>query len=336
MNREIQRLSALRRLWSALGWACIFLGTGCLIGVVVTFVMIGLGSRDLVLLGALCGGFTGGVLLFALCGIFGIKKSGRVGFRELDALEREDSEESFFVGEGTLLTFGEDRAILHRASEKKKISVPYAEMKFYAVCNRRAPRDRGEDSVIVEIPAHYLSKKGGRENDPPALVQTDGKQRLYDCLVRHGLELIGKSGKGSGKKFTLIKKFSLPDEKKRRRTVIYLCLSVFCLAAGIGLAFWQTAIGAVLSAVGLYFITRAAISCFRSSRVLGIYEEGLFWKEDPVFLKWEEIVHISRYGTGELQVDCPYGAYRFPLPEGAYEAIETRHFALCGSGEKKK
>lgn len=320
----------MRRFWSMLGWGCILLGAGCLIGVVVTFLLLGLGNTEVLLLGSLCGGFTGGVLLLGLLGMFGVRQSGRLGLRELDALERADSEDSFFVGEGTLITFGEGQALLHRASEKKKILLPYAELRFFAVCIRKAPRDRGEDSVVIEVPAHYLAKNGKADKDaPPALIQTEGKPRLYACLQKYGLELIGKSEKGSGKKFTLRKKFTLPDRRKRKQALVYLGLSVLCLALGIGLAFWNAALGAVVTAMGLYFIFRAALSYFRSGRVLAVYEEGLFWKEDPVFLKWEEIVRVFRCGERELQVECPYGAYCFPLPEGAFEEISRRYPQKC-------
>ncbi len=331
---ESRRCHIRKKLWETFGWASIVLALLCMAGLIVSLIMLGLGNEHMSLLGILCGAFAGGAVFFGAVGIFAVRQGERWLSRELDALERADGEESFFVGEETIVTFREEGVLLH--NKERSVSVPYGEMRFISVCTRRKPREKGEWSVLMEVPASYVVKKAKKE-ELPVLIQTDGKERLYRALKAHGLVLLGEQPKESAEKFTLMKKFDLPDRAKRRRALWMLLLGVALTGGGIGLLFYLSAIGAPVIVVGGYIILRALFSYFRAKRVLAVYREGLYLSEpstqDSFFLKWEEmedLVPTEAEKQEVLRANCLYGAYDFPRPRGAYEYLRETFPDKCG------
>lgn len=288
------------------------------------------GSDVKTLLYILTGVFLGGALAFAFIAILFSRVGQNAVERELDFTERCDGENSFFVGEGTLATFGDGKVTLHGGEEGHVVYVPYQEMRFFSVCTRHVPKEKGEWSVVLEIPAHYISKNKAEKNAPPALVQTDAKQRLYDCLAREGLELIGElPAPAQAKKFGFVKKYDRPDRQKRRRAAVLIAAGAVLIAASFPVAFlWEATIGAIMGVLGAFLLGRAVVSYQKAQSTLALYREGMWWKEpsrqDSVFLKWSEIKSCEREeraNTPLLKVNCAYGAYHFPSFDGAYEEI---------------
>lgn len=313
-----------------------FLGAGlaiaCLIGLLVAIILLNIKEDQRTLWLILSGSFLGGAVLFAL-GAFGIEKlSYALSVKELDFRERCDGEHSFFVGEGTLAVLNEDGMTIHseEASNKTEIRVPYSEIRFFSVCNRRSTKNRGEWSVVIEIPAHYLAKAGKvKRSDPPALVQADGKERFYKRLEELGLPLLGETPvKNDGKPFTLRKKYKLPNRQKRKRSALLLGLGIVLTVGGVFLGIFVNPTLSVASALGLFVGGRAFWSFLRAQATLGVYEEGVYFAESDgaqsTFLKWLEITALTREqkdGFSVIKVQCPYGAYHFPDAEGAFEAM---------------
>lgn len=284
---------------------------------------------------ALIGSFAGGAVVFALAAFGSNLLAQRHRKCELDFRERCDGAESFFVGEGTLATFGETGIVIHGEEEGgERVRVPYSEMRFFSVCTRRAPRERGEWSVIFEIPARYLAKEGRAPKDgAPALVQTDAKPRLYQTLERHGLECTGERESGGKGKFALRAKFYLPDRSKRKRALITIVAGlVFTVGGALLGVFWQVTVGALVGAVGVLFAVRSLFAYMRAKSMLGVCDEGLWWQDinrvDSVFLKWEEIMSIAcepNNGSQFYRVQCAYGAYHFPAVEGSLAVLKELH-----------
>ena len=337
---ESKRYHIRKQAWSICGWAAIVLAVLCMLGLVVALIMLGLGNEHIALLGILCGAFAGGALLCGLSGFFSVRRGEFWFSRELDALERADSEDSFFVGEDTMVTFGEGAALLHNS--ERSVSVPYAEMRFFSVCNRRKPREKGEWSVLMEVPASYVMKKT-KKGEPPVLVRTEGKPRLYAVLQKYGLTLLGEQrGEEARTRFTKLRTFSLPDRAKRKKSLWLMLLGVAVAGAGVGLLFYIQALGAPVIVVGGYIVLRALASYLRAKRVFAVYREGLYLAEltlrDSFFLKWEEIVSLVPAEAEKqeiLRAHCLYGAYDFPRPEGAYEYLKEQFPGKCGEGHMR-
>lgn len=345
-----KRKAAYRRKSVFLRAATIALGAlaiGCLIGLIVVVIMLNLKKDGLITLYILTGSFTGGALLLA-CAALGVSRlMERAHLRELDFRERCDSQDSFFVGEGTLATFGESGIVIHDETDgkKEKIDVPYAEMRFFSVCTRKSPREDGKWSVVLEIPLKYLAKEGkAKKNDPPALVETDGKERLYLCLEKYGRELLGEAPprgeqkRAKGKTFKPVKKFYLPNRAKRKRALAVAALGGALLVAGVLVAvFWQITLGAVLGAVGVLIGGKALFSFLRAKAVFAVYREGIYYSDsagsERRFLKGEEIGRFSeeeKDGIPLLKACCLYGDYTFPMAKGAREALEEVFPEKCG------
>lgn len=334
-EKRARTLSLRHRLFAALAFAFAILALLLLIGVVVIVFLLEFTSVSDVLLATIALSFAAGALLCApaayLLSRFAMKQEKRCE----DFAERCDSPESFFVGEGTLATFGEGGLLLHAADKEKQTFVPYAEMRFFSVCTRRAPAEKGTWSVVFEIPAHYLRKDGKAKGEPPALIQTDSKPRLLATLERYGLELLGEQPEEPGKNvhFTPLKKFALPNAKKRRTALIILGMGAVFAVAGVPVAiFFNVTAGGLIIAVGLFIAIRQTVAYMRARALFAVYKEGIYWREsdgpDRMFLKWEE---ISRLVPEEVERDgerypvltarCLYGDYRFPRPRGAIEYL---------------
>lgn len=345
---EEKRKAAYRRKSLFFRAATIALGAlaiGCLIGLIVVVIMLNLKKEGLITLYILTGSFTGGAVLFA-CAALGVSRlMERAHLRELDFRERCDSQDSFFVGEGTLATFGESGIVIHDETDERreKIRVPYAEMRFFSVCTRKSPREEGKWSVVLEIPVKYLAKEGkAKKNDPPALVETDGKERLYLCLEKYGRELLGEAPprgekkRAKGKAFRPVKKFYLPNRSKRKRALALAAIGGALLVAGVLVAvFWQITLGAVLTAAGVIIGGKALFSFLRAKAVFAVYREGIFYSDsartERRFLKGGEIVRFSQEREDALlKACCLYGDYTFPMAKGAREALEEVFPEKCG------
>lgn len=323
-------------------WAIIIIAVLCLIGIIVSLVFIGLNRFDPVLIGCMCGGFVAGAAIFGGLGFLCYRHCEALASEELDVLEREDGEHSFYVGEGTLATFerGELRIHSGEGAKGRRVIVPYGSIKFYSVCTRRMPREKGEWSVVMEIPAHYLAKGGKpRLSDPPALIQTEGKKRLYDTMKEFGLTLIGEQPKEEieNKKFERVTKFYLADTQKRNRALVLILAGLLFIVGGFFSALlWETTIGAVISVVGIYLFIRALIAYVRAKAEFSIYKEGIYYSEpsgiDNAFLKWEEFSDVCIFEQEEkqyLRVQCAYGTYDFPMFKGVVEYLVEHYPEKC-------
>ena len=215
------------------------------------------------------------------------------------------------------------------------MSVPYGEIRAFSVCTRRRPRERGEWSVVLEIPARYLMKDGKGD---PILIQTNAKERLCRALEAHNIPLLGEERKErENVKFSCLKKFYLPDRKKRKRSLAVMIVGIAAAAASVPLAvFLDAAIGAVLAVFGIFVGGRAADVFVRSRALFAIYREGVYWREsgrgESFFLKWEEIEKISakeREGYPVLAFRCAYGEYHVPRAAGAFESLLEMQREKC-------
>ena len=329
------------------GWVSAFafgiLAVLCLIGAIVCLILTEVGERSkatLTLLYILSGSFAGGAALFAAAAVLLSKLTQSVYKAELDYRERCDSENSFFVGDGTLATFEKDTLKIHAENGKgEEIKVPYAEIRFFSVCTRHLPREKGEWSVVFEVPAKYLAK-AGEPVERPALIQADAKERLYRCIEDLGLTILGERENTEkaekAKKFVPLKSFVFPDREGKKRALMQILIGVVAFGVGIGLAFWQLTIGCMLGVFGAFIGGRGVSSYIQKKSVLSFYEEGLYWKEekrgDCVFLKWEEIESVSeeeKNGFQLLKVTCVYGSFYFLNREGVFEFLGQNHPEKC-------
>jgi len=318
------------------GWIFSILAILCVIGAIVSIVMLGLNEKRQFLFSMLA---LGAIAVTLVCGV-GAFFCFRAGMRQeklqLDFLERKDSEESFFVGEDTLATFTDTSLKLHASAGKKGkvVCVPYGEIRFFSVCIRHAAREAGEWCVVLEIPAKYLQKGKAKAGEPPVLIQADGKQRLYDCLAKHGLKLLGEARREvPDRRFRCETKFVLPDYAERRKKLMLAAVGVALVAAGVAVCFiWRdwVVLGATLSALGLYLAIHAGFGAYRARTTLALYDEGIYWKQktriESTFLKWEEIqtVSLKRGEENVLRLGCDYGEYGFPAPDGAFECVAEK------------
>ena len=354
-SKQAGRAAKRRKALNALAWTAAILALLLVIGAVVCLVMLGLGDQNFYLLGFL-----------ALGGMLGAAALGGVGFalfrafvraedEERDLLERADSEESFTVGEGTLATFTEDALVLHgqdREKRERRIRVPYKEMRFFSVLVRHAPREKGEWRVLFEIPSHYLSKKP-HKGEPPALIETQGKERLKACIAAHDLVLLGETPAPSDKGKRAAKpekpqreqRFVLPDAEKRRRQFPFLLLGAGLLVGGIVVAILANrTIGIVLSCFGVYLLIHGAVGYVRARTELVLFREGIWDKKatraESSYLTWEEIESVSFFGGREgtdktpeekpaLILTCAYGDHGFTPVKEAYDYLLAHHPEKC-------
>lgn len=339
LSEQKKILAAYKRrsaLWSALFYIFTAVAVAGLLGAVVVVLVFefkdGFSSA---LSYILLGSFAAAALVGAPAACLFARLLSVADEKRLDFEERCDSPYSFYVGEGTLATFGEDGLVVHGGPQSKRICVPYAEARFFSVCTRRAPREKGDWCVAIELPARYLTKD--KRSAEKILVQADAKERLFSALAACSLPLLGeKKGEGKGKKFTLKAKFLLPVPQKRRRALLFGILGAAAAAGGIAAAFWNAAVGSILTVIGLFAATRSFLAFARAKGELSFYEEGLFWKDpngsDRIFLKWDEIERVSRGTEKEgrgWEIRCAYGAYNIPDVAGAYEYLQEKFPQKC-------
>ena len=330
-------LKRVRIFYAVLTYAAAILAVLCLIGIIVSVLMLNIGERDEraeLILYILSGAFAGGAALMALCTYLLAKLMSLASVKELDFRERLDSEESFFVGEGTLLTFGDKGLTLHGEAEgkNKPVFVPYSDTRYISICTRRRPKEKGSWCVAIEIPVKYLSKSGEEKADEKVLVQADAKDRLYKALEKHNLTLLGeeRTEQKGNKKFTPVRRFSLPNKKKRRNAVIMLVIGALFVGAAVPLGlFGYAPVGALAGAAGLVVAVRGILALCKAKAVFGVYEEGIFWREssgtESLFLKWADIESVTvgeQNGFPVLTFYCDYGRYAIPAVEGAYDCIK--------------
>ncbi len=289
-----------------------------------------------ILLGAF---FAAGALFGGLAYLFS-RLLTETAAMQLDFSERCDSEKSFYVGEGTLATFGDGAVLLHGdKGDTKNIRIPYEDIRLFSVCTRTAPKEKGEWSVVMELPSRYLAKNGKADKDEKVLVQTDAKERLNRVIAEEGLSLLGEERKiRKHQKFVPKTKFYVPVPDKRRRALLMSILGFLVAAAGIPAAiWWNVTAGSFLSVIGLFLGMRCLASFLGAKSVFSVYGEGIFWKEaggQRIFLKWEEIESVSRdtvNDTPVLKVQCIYGDYHLPDIAGVYEYLGEFRPEKCGA-----
>ncbi len=341
-GKRIKTLKRLKRNGAAAGIITVILGFAAvllLIGTVITVVISELkdgGEALRRLLYILTGAFGGSALVCAALSFVLSKFSDNLYKAELDFRERLDGENTFFAGDGTFCTFEENGIVLHAEDgEGKSVSVPYAEMRFFSVCTRRKPCEKGEWCVVLEVPLKYVGKKGKyKQDDPPALIQTEAKERLYNTLKEHGLELLGElPQEGSGAKYNALRKFAFPDRRARTRALMFMALGGAMLVGGVPAAiWWNVAAGSMLSVFGAFVLGRATLSFTAAKSLLCFYEQGIYWKEknraECMFLKWEELTSVSftqKEGFPLLKAETVYGSFHFPSTPEA-EAFYKEHF----------
>lgn len=345
-TRNENRKAALRRIRifdAALTYISAALAIGCLIGIVVSVLMLNFGEssdyKNLVLY-ILTGSFAGGAALFALLTYLFSKLMSAAAERELDYRERLDGEESFFVGEGTLLTFGEKGVTLHgETAGREPVFVPYEDTRYISICTRRRPKEAGTWCVAVEMPAKYLAKSGGGAASDKILIQADAKDRMYEALKNHALTLVGeeRNREKQNKKFSLKKKFSLPNAKKRRNAILTTVAGVLFAGASAPVGIFVSAsVGAIIGALGCVLAFRGIWGFLRAKATFALYEEGIFWREsggtESLFLKWEDIESVDieeKNGYPVLMFRCLYGRYAIPAVTGAYESIKEFKEGKC-------
>lgn len=345
------RKSAYKRkriFCAVLTYASAILALACLIGIIVSVLMLNFGTRSAhkdFILYVLTGACVGGAALFALLTYLLSKLMNAVAQKELDFRERLDGEESFFVGEGTLLTFGEKGVTLHSetGSKSEPVFVPYEETRYISICTRRRAREKGSWCVAIEMPVKYLVKKGEETSGDKVLVQADAKDRLYKALEKHNLTLLGEERKEGqqDKKFVPVKKFSLPNRKKRRNAILTLAVAILLAGGSVPLGiFFSASVGALMGAAGIVLLLRGAWNFIRAKAVFGVYEEGIFWREssghESLFLKWEDIESVTpeeKNGFPVITFKCSYGRYAIPAVRGAYESIKELKEEKCTRNE---
>lgn len=326
----------LSRLCSALGAFTVIFAVGAvvlLLGVLAAVIAAEFkrDASDLCFL--LAGVFGGGAVLFCAAAVGFERLSSVTDERVLDYFERCDGAESFFVGEGTLATFRKDSLCIH-GDAREEIFVPYAEITAYSVCARKRPREKGAWSVVFEIPARYLLKKE-KGGEPPLLVQTAAKPRLFRALEAHSIPLLGERREETAQKvkYTREKKFYLPNKKKQKRELLFLAFGALLLVAGVLLLILvNPTIGSVLICFAVIVGGKAIFSFFRARALFAVYREGIYWREsdsrESVFLKWEEMTSLTaaeEKGYPVLRVELPYGRYHFPRAAGVCEYLAEHH-----------
>lgn len=342
-DKRAKRLVRLKRNTAAAGIITVTVGIAAVIFLIATVVMLVVAEikddadnvrRLLYILIGACGG---GSVVCALVAVFLSRLSDKCYKTESDYRERLDGDDTFFAGDGTFCTFEENALVLHAEDGKgERVFVPYSAMRFFSVCTRRAPREKGVWSVVMEIPVKFIGRKGKfKPNDPPALVQTDAKERLYECLKKHGLELIGELPENGKKgKFRALKKFAFPDRRARKRALLLMAVGGVLTVGGIPAAIlWNVAAGSMLCVLGAFLLGRATLSFTSAKSILGFYEEGVFWKEknrtECMFLKWNELSSVSfseKDGFPYLKAETAYGSYHFPSTPDA-EAYCRENFS---------
>lgn len=349
-RRKAAFLQRLAKAYNACLLAAAILAVACLVGVLIVVILLEMSAsaeENATLYYILTGCFAAGAVVFALLALlFG--KLAQEGTRtHLDFVERMNGEAYFFVGEGTLAEFTAD-ALLIRGAEggRKPIKVPYRDIRFHSVCTRTQPQERGRWSVVMEMPAHYVMKKG---DAPRALIETDGKERLYAAIEERGLALLGEQPpRGETRanvRFTPRTKFLLPDAQRRKRSLMMALVGAVLVVAGaLIVALWADflLVGCILGVFGLFFAVRSLFAFARAKGMFAVYEEGIYWKEsgraeaDKFFLKWSELVRISQEtveGKHYLAAECAYGKYHIPEVAGVYDYLRAARPDLCGEDD---
>lgn len=344
---EVLRFHRRRKTAEALSWIFIILAILSLVAIIVCLVMIGFQSDGEKILNITSLSGLGGILLFGGLGYFLYNRTDLLLKRENDAVERADSPDSFLIGNGTLATFRNDVMTVHRVGAPQKgdklIHIPLGEVKAYSVCSRRRPREKGEWSVVFEVPAHFLARDEYKtEEGEKVFIQTDAKQRLYESLSAHGVPLLGEQqgDRAKNKKFTRVFRSVKPDVEKRRKALFMMLACLVALGGGVAIAFLlSSTVGTILAVFGVYFGTHAIFKFTKSKSRFSVYEEGIYWEEassvNNIFLKWEEIERIELHEENipVIQIKCVCGAYHLPALGGFYEELVRLHGEKCGDAK---
>ncbi len=316
-------------------WIFIALLLAGFLGLIVTVIIAETGKDEATRLICyyVCFGCMGLVLLSIAGGVFAFKWGERARLFELDARERAVSDESFFIGEKTMLTFREKDVLLHadESVKMKDIVVPYSEISFYSIRMRRSPKRKGERSVLLELPAKYLNKKAEKDAKP-TLIAMEYKERLLGCIQKFSATLTEASDESELPKPQ--RRFTIKIKQDNTKKYITLFVAIAFLVGGILLSIFLSelaTVGYVLAAVGLFTLGRAVVQLVRGGTGFAVFTDGVLWMEqnrlDNLYLRWSEIKCYTRIEHQKQQFvrfDVEYGEYYFPDLNGLYRILSEQ------------
>lgn len=334
--KEAKRNYLLSRIFVGTLVVLLLIGMiGCIISVIIAETRLGTPEED----GAWVAAAVFIAVLFLSIALFlpvyRFGASSRLRYE--DERERLDSEESFFVGENLLFTFGENGATIHNETaggEEISVSIPYSDIACFDFWLRRTPKAKGERSILVKIPAKYLSKDPKERSGEPSLVTMTYKQRLLDAIDRHSVSLTRcceGCAKNTKKLFSVTAKSSDVASKSSAVSVV---AGGLLIVAGVVLAFLleSAVLGVALAVFGAILCGKSVFSLLRNGKTgLVVSAAGVWWREanqyDSLFLRWEDVscVKLHRHG-GETYVAfvCPFGSYYFPDIDGLSGFLRER------------
>ncbi len=332
---EITRAKRRGKITRVFSWVCIALLLISFIGLIVCILMAEgspAGSQRAVVCWGVAFGCLGVIALSIAGALLLFRLGDKFAREEADARERAISDESFFIGEKMLATFEADCLRLHGESEAdrlREVRVPYRDVRFFDVTLRRSPRDKGEKSVVLEIPARYTQAKA-EKNAPPSLVSMERKERLFAAIEAHSLTLVQTDDNATLPPPERLFAVKLPNRKGSGK-VISLVLGIALTVAGVLLAIFggnASNVGYLLATFGVLVGGKGVIALARGGGAFVVYRDGVLWKEEnryeQNYLRWSEISGFSRVEHEKqpfVKFDCAYGSYYYPDIQNLYERL---------------
>ena len=345
---DLRSVRRKKRAARALTWVSAAVIIACMAGLIVGLILMGTGNGNTARenLFLIIGGCCLAVLLIAALASVGFYRlSEKYESQETDLRERACSENSFFAGDDLLATFGADGVRFHAALDargkiSREVRVPYKDMKIYSIINRRSPRAKGESVVLLEIPTRFFSKGRNKTDDEaPALVRLDGKERLFHALGQYGAEVLGLRHEPKEKEtLTPLFTVSVPVKEKRSRAVMGAVGGAVVILVGAALAIWvNLAVGVAVACLGVLFAVRSAVAAVRAKDCFVVYREGFYWKDanryERMFLYADEVARIGRKeheGKALVEFDCVYAPYYYADTDGLYDRLKEAFPEKCG------
>ncbi len=326
--KTLQRKGLTVRIFSWTFIAIVLLG---MIGLIVCIILSEINPKE-TLLWWLCFVFLGVVMVGVAGAIATFKIGERLRLQEEDAREKAVSEESFFAGERTMLTFCEKDLYIHPEVEEKgahTVRVPYADAQLYVTKSRRSPRDKGRGNILLKIPAKYVSKGDKGKDAQPALIALEYKSRLLECIQKHGLDTheVAEEPLPKPEKLFKVKLNSGIKASKVISVLLGVAMIVFAVVGGV-LEPTKASIMTMVGVFGGFIITWAIRAMKNGETALVVYRDGVLWKEDNayahMYLRWAEIGSFSRFyheKVAFVRFNCAYGSYYFPDVKELYESL---------------